>query len=160
VTWGTSDSSSDGQTYIRNKSVLIKDVNQSLQMTGKSGTSFVTALTINTAEASPLVVKVERSASSQAVLSKTFVSGEVVVKKDSDATMTTTYSNLKLNFADGSCSVSSGSAQIVIEDSAGSTLKTLTLEADSSGEGSLKDETGEEVEGFALDPCDSEDLKL
>ena len=160
VTWSASDSSSAGQTYIKNKSVVIKDVKQELSMTNKNGASFSTALSINTAQASPLVIKVERNTATNGVVSKTFVSGEVVAVKDSDATMTTTYSDLKLDFADNACSISSGSALIVIKDSAGAVLKTLTLGIDASGDSSLKDIAGEEVEGFTLDPCDSEDVKL
>lgn len=161
VTWSASDPSSDGSTFTRNKSVLIKNVSQTLTMTDKNGANVSTSLSINTPESSPLVVKVERNASSPyAVVSKTFVSGEVVTVKDSDATMTTTYNNLKLNYSDSSCSISSGSAQIVIKDSAGTVLKTLTLGIDASGDSSLEDSAGEEVEGFALDPCDSEDVKL
>jgi len=160
ITWSASDSSTDGLTYFRNKSVVIKDVKQTLTMTDRNGATVSTALSINTADASPLVVKVERNTSSQAVVSKTFVSGEVSTVKDSDATMTTTYSNLKVNLSDNSCSISSGSALIVIKDSAGAVLKTLTLGVDSSGDSILKDSSGEEVEGFALDPCDSEDVKL
>jgi hypothetical protein len=160
ISWSNTEPSSGSGTYFRNKSVVIKDVKQSLTMTDKSGTSFATALLINTAEAAPLVVKVERNSSSDAVVSKTFVSGQVVAVKDSDATMMTTYSNLKLNYSENSCSISSGTAQIVIKDSAGIVLKTLTLGVDASGDSSLQDSAGEEVEGFALDPCDSEDVKL
>lgn len=160
VTWGASDSSGDGQTYVRNKSVVIKNVKQSLSMTNKNGESMATALSISTAEGAPIVVKVERNSSTHSIVSKTFVSGQIVTQKDSDATMTTTYSNLKLNFADSSCSISSGSAQIVIKDSAGTVLKTLSLGVDSSGDSILTDDSGAEVEGFALDPCDSEDLRL
>jgi hypothetical protein len=140
--------------------VVIKDVKQTLSLTNKNGASFSTALSINTAQASPLIIKVERNTSTDAVVSKTFVSGEVIAVKDSDATMTTTYSNLKLDFADNACSISSGSALIVIKDSAGAVVKTLTLGVDSSGDSTLKDSSGEEVEGFALDSCDSEDVKL
>jgi hypothetical protein len=129
-------------------------------MTNKNGESKIADLTINTVDASPLVVKVERSTTGHSIVSKTFVSGQLVTQKDSDASMTTTYNNLKLNFADNSCSISSGTAQIVIKDTAGAVLKTLSLGVDSSGDSTLTDESGAEVEGFALDPCDSEDLKI
>jgi hypothetical protein len=160
VTWSATGASQSGASYFRNKSVVIKDVNQLLTMTNKNGDTISTSLNINTAEGQPLVVQVERNMTSNAVVSKTFISGEVVTKKDSDSTMTTTYSNLKLNFSDHSCAISSGSAVIVIKDAAGAVLKTLTLGVDSNGDSSLKDEVGEDVEGFALDPCDSEDVKL
>jgi hypothetical protein len=160
VTWGASDASGDGQTYVRNKSVVIKDVKQSLQMTNKNGESVATSLAHNTAQGAPIIVKVERNSSTHSVVSKTFVSGQIVTQKDSDASMTTTYNNLKLNFADNSCAISSGSAQIVIKDSSGTVLKTLSLGVDSSGDSALTDDSGNEVEGFALDPCDSEDQRL
>lgn len=160
VTWAATGASDSGTSYFRNKTVIIKDVNQSLTMTNKNGETLSTSLNINTAEGQPLVVQVERNMTSNAVVSKTFISGEVVTKKDSDSSMTTTYSNLKLNFSDNSCAISSGSAAIVIKDAAGAVLKTLTLGIDSNGDSSLKDEAGEDVEGFALDPCDSEDVKL
>lgn len=160
VTWASSDSSADGATYVRNKSVVITDVTKSLTMSNKRGESFSTALTINTSQDLPLLVKVERNSETDAVISKTIVSGEIVTKKDSDSIITTNYSNLKLNLSDNSCSISSGSAQIVIKDAAGGVLKIFTLSVDSSGDSSLKDSLGEDVEGFALDPCDSEDLKL
>lgn len=162
VTWSSNDPAGDGATYSRNKSVVIKDVVQSLTMTNKDGQSVSSSLSINTAENAPLVVKVERkNDSTNAVVNKTFVSGQVVVKKDSDATITTTYTNLKLNYADSSCSISDGTAQVVVTDSTGATLKTYTLGKSADGEdGSLKDSSGSEVDGFALDPCDSEDVKL
>mgnify|MGYP006295695973 CR=1 FL=1 len=71
-----------------------------------------------------------------------------------------TYSNLKVKYSDNSCSIVSGSAQVVVTDSTGSTLKTMTLGLNSDGDGSLSDATGSEIEGFSLDSCDSEDLKL
>jgi hypothetical protein len=161
VTWSSNDATGDSSTYARNKSVVIKDAVQSLTMTNKDGQSVSSILSINTAENAPLVVKVERNSTTNAVVNKTFVSGQVVVKKDSDATITTTYSNLKLNFSDNSCSISDGTAQIVVTDSKGATLKTYTLGKSADGEdGSLKDSSGSEVDGFALDSCDSEDLKL
>lgn len=162
VTWSSNDATSaDPLNYARNKSVVIKDVVQSLTMTNKDGQSVFSNLSINTAENAPLIVKVERNITTDAVVNKTFVSGQVVVKKDSDATITTTYSNLKLNFSDNSCSISDGTAQIVVTDSTGATLKTYTLGKSADGEdGSLKDSSGSEVDGFALDPCDSEDVKL
>lgn len=163
ITWAAS-SASEATNYIRTKTVVIKDVNQSLVLTDKNGASFSAALSINTLEGSPLVINVERKSPTDitpnAVVSKTFVSGAVETKKDSDAIMTTTYNNLKLKFEDRSCSIESGSAQIVIKDSVGTVLKTLTLGVD-SGESSLKDSSsGAEVEDFVLDPCDSEDTKL
>ncbi len=161
VTWSSNDSAGDGTTYSRNKSVVIKDVVQSMTMTNKDGQSVSSTLSINTSENAPLVVKVERNNTTNAVVNKTFVSGQVVAKKDSDATITTTYTNLKLSYADNSCSISDGTAQVVVTDSTGATLKTYTLGKSADGEdGSLKDSSGGEVDGFALDPCDSEDVKL
>lgn len=164
ITW-TANSGTETTDYIRSKTVVIKDVNQSMVLTDKNGASFSTGLSINTLEGSPLVIHVERKSPNDnitpnAVVSKTFVSGAVETRKDSDAIMTTTYNNLKLKFEDRSCSIESGSAQIVIKDSTGTVLKTLTLGRDSSGESTLEDSTGAEVEDFALDPCDSEDTKL
>lgn len=155
VTWSSNDTTSDtSTTYIRNKQVVIKDVKQDLTMTNKDGQNFSSSLTINTASDQPLVVKIERNKTGHAVVSKTIVSGQVIVKKDTDATITTTYSNLKLS---SECKPSSGSATIVFTDAAGAVLKTLTLSATSGGEGELKDSSGSEVEGFHLDDCDSED---
>ena len=155
VTWSSNDTTSDtSTTYIRNKQVVIKDVDQDVTMTNKDGASYASSLTINTTTDKPLVMKIERNKTGHAVVSKTIVSGEVVVQKDTDATITTTYSNLKLS---SECKPVSGSATIVFKDSAGTTLKTLTLDASSSGEGQLKDSSGSEVEGFHLDDCDSED---
>jgi hypothetical protein len=128
-------------------------------MTDKNGNTVATNLTINTPDTSPLLVKVERSNATNKVLSKTFISGQIVVNKDSDATITTTYSNLKLNFSDDSCSVTDGSAQVVISDSAGTIIKSLKLSKNSEGDSALFDESVNEVEGFVLDPCDSEDSK-
>lgn len=163
ITWAA-NSGTETTNYIRSKTVVIKDVNQSMVLTDKNGASFSTGLSINTLEGSPLVINVERKSPTDitpnAVVSKTFVSGAVETRKDSDAVMTTTYNNLKLKFEDRSCSIESGSAQIVIKDSTGAVLKTLTLGRDSSGESTLEDSTGAEVEDFALDPCDSEDTKL
>jgi hypothetical protein len=129
-------------------------------MTNKNGETFATELIINTTAASPLVVDVERNTNTHAVVSKTFVRGEVVVNKDSDSIITTNYNSLKLNFSDNTCSIASGSAEIVIKDTSSEILQMFTLSVDANGESSLKNSAGEEVEGFALDPCDSEDLKL
>jgi hypothetical protein len=126
-------------------------------MTDKNGNTVATNLTINTSEASPLLVRVERDTTTNKVLSKTFMSGQIVVNKDNDALITTTYSNLKVNFADDSCSITDGSATIVITDSAGTALKSLKLGQNSGADSALFDESGNEVEGFVLDPCDSED---
>jgi hypothetical protein len=160
VTWIANSSNESTPTYIRSKSVAIRDVKQSLSMTNKNGETFATELIINTPAASPLVVDVERNTNTHAVVSKTFASGEVIVNKDSDSTITTIYNNLKLNFSDNTCSISSGSAQIVIKDTSSEVLQIFTLSVDANGDSSLKNSTGEEVEGFALDPCDPEDLKL
>jgi hypothetical protein len=160
VTWIANNSDESTPTYSRSKSVAIKDVKQSLSMTNKNGETFATELIINTTAASPLVVDVERNTNTHAVVSKTFVRGEVVVNKDSDSIITTNYNSLKLNFSDNTCSIASGSAEIVIKDTSSEILQMFTLSVDANGESSLKNSAGEEVEGFALDPCDSEDLKL
>lgn len=157
----TANNTEESADYTRRKSVVIKDVNQAVVMTNKNGETFGSRLNINTAEGKPLVVDVLRDDGTNIVLEKTFVSGEVVAKKDSDATMTTTYNNLKLNFNEGVCSVKGGSAQIVVTDAAGAVLKSLTLAFDSAlNDATLKDANGEEVEDFGLDPCDPEDIKL
>jgi hypothetical protein len=161
VTWSSNDTTSDTTTtYVRNKSVIIKDTTYNLSMTNKDGGNTSSSVTMATADGAPLVVKVVRNKSSHAVESKTFVSGQLVAKKDSDATITTTYNNLKVKFSDSSCSIESGSANVVVTDAAGATLKTMTLGLNSDGDGSLEDSSGSEVEGFSLDPCDSEDVKL
>jgi hypothetical protein len=160
VKWSSGDSPSDGQTYVRAKSVTMKSVKKNLIMTNRMGVTFETELSMNTADTSPMVVQVERDSISHAIQSKTFVSGEVVLKKDSDAILTTTYNKLKLDFKDGSCSISDGSADITIKDAAGTTLKNWTLGVDSNGDTILKDDSGEEVEGFTVDPCDAENLRL
>ncbi len=160
ITWTSNDTSGGGtSSYARQKSVVIRNTTHNLTMTDKNGNTVATNLTINTPEAAPMLVRVERDTVTNKVLSKTFIDGQIVVKKDSDATMTTTYSNLKLNFADDSCSITDGSAQIVISDSAGTTLKSLTLKKNSDGDSTLVDDSGNEVDGFVLDPCDSEDSK-
>jgi hypothetical protein len=158
VSWSSNDATNDSSTtYVRNKSIVMTDVQRSMTMTNKSGTTFSTSLTVNTTTDKPVVVKVERSLSDHSVVSKTFVSGEVVVKKDLDATITTNYSNLKI---DSECKPVSGSATIVIRDSAGVELKTLTLGVDSSGDAALTEkESNSSVEGFNLDGCDAEDSK-
>ena len=158
VTWSSNDSATDtSAAYVRNKSVVIKDVKRSMTMTNKDGLTLSSSLTVNTTEGKPLIVKVERAIAGHAVLSKTFVSGEVVVKKDSDATVTTTYDNLKV---DSECKPVSGSAAIVITDTTGTVLKTLTLGVDSSGDASLTEKSsGSGVDGFVLDGCDAEDSK-
>jgi hypothetical protein len=161
ITWGANDTTQTGSTtYTRNKTVVIKDTTKSISMTNKNGKSLDASLAISTSADSPLVVKVERDNTTNAVASKTIVSGQVIVKKDSDATITTTYNNLMINFVDGSCSIQGGSAQVVVTDSAGTTLKAFTLGEGTDGDGSLKDDSGAEIEDFDLEECDAEDLKL
>ncbi len=158
IAWSSNDATSDTSTaYVRNKSIVITDVKRTMTMTNKDGLTLSSSLTMNTIADKPIVVKVERSATDHSIANKTFVSGEVVVKKDADATITTTYDNLKL---DSECKPVSGSATIVITDSTGAVLKTLTLGADSSGDAELKDkDSGSGIDGFALDGCDAEDSK-
>lgn len=162
ITWNASDSSSDGETYKRRKSVAIRDVKQTLSMTNKDGLTVASTLLINTTQAVPLEVEVERQKDTHTVVSKKFISGQTVVKKDDDGTITTTYNGLKVDFTQGSCAIASdsGSAQIVVTDSTGSVLKTLTLSYDSTNqESTLKDSNGNAIEDFDLDPCDPEDTK-
>lgn len=160
ITWTSNDTSGgSASSYARQKTVVIRNTTHNLTMTDKDRNTVATKLTINTSEAAPLLVRVERDTATNKVLSKTFMSGQIVVKKDDDATMTTTYNNLTLNFADESCSITDGLAQIVISDSAGTTLKSLRLGKNSDGDSALFDDSGNEVEGFVLDPCDSEDSK-
>jgi hypothetical protein len=160
VTWSSNDTAADSATtYVRNKSIVITDVKHALVMTDKDGVTVSSALVINTAADKPLVVKVERSKTDHTVSSKTIVSGTVVVTKDTDSTITTTYADFKLGSDE--CKPVSGSATIVITDSAGAVLKTMVLEAGTTSDGELKDkDSGVEVEGFALDDCDSEDKKI
>ena len=156
VTWNSNSAASDtSETYTRTKQIVIKDVEQDLTMTNKEGKTFSSSLSIDTAEDQPLVVTVERNKLDHSIVYKTIVSGKIITKKDADATITTTYASLKM---DSECKPVSGNATIVITDATGTTLKTLTLDADSSsGEGALKDSGGTQVEGFHLDDCDSED---
>lgn len=160
VSWSLNSSQLTAPTYVRSKSIIIKDVKQTLEMTTKQGFSVLTELTINTNENAPLVVEVERVADTHSVSTKKFVSGQLVVKKDSDATITLTYDNLIVDFAGNACSIKGGSAQILVNDSSGALLKTLILGAEPNSDGALREISGEEVEGFALDPCDSEDVRL
>ena len=158
ITWSSNDAASDtADTYIRNKSIAITDVTRSMTMTNKNGLTLSSSMIMNTAADKPVVVSVERNKTSHEIVSKTFVSGEVVVKKDADATITTDYSNFKL---DSECKPVSGSATIVITDSKGAVLKSLILGVDSSGDAELKDkDSGSGIDGFALDGCDAEDSK-
>ncbi len=160
VTWSSNDVAADNATtYVRNKSIVITDVTHSLVMTNKDGVTVSSSIAINTTVDKPLVVKVERSKTDNTVTGKTIVSGQVVAKKDSDATITTTYADFKLGTDE--CKPVSGTATIVIADSAGTVLKTLVLEAGTTSDGELKDkDSGVEVEGFSLDNCDTEDKKI
>ena len=160
TTWSSNDTAVDtATTYVRNKSIVITDVKHALVMTDKDGAEVSSALTIKTAAGKPLVVKVERSRTDNSVTSKTIVSGQVVVTKDTDSTITTTYADFKLGSDE--CKPVSGSATIVFTDSAGTVLKTLVLEAGTTSDGELKDkDSGVEVAGFVLDDCDSEDKKI
>ncbi|MEY4630518.1 MAG: hypothetical protein RIQ81_638, partial [Pseudomonadota bacterium] len=77
-----------------------------------------------------------------------------------DGTIETTYSNLKTTIASNECSLASGSASIVFKDATGATVKTYTLSVDAEGEPQLVDSENQPVEGFSLEGCDPEDLKL
>jgi hypothetical protein len=160
VTWSSNDATSDSSTsYFRNKSIVITDVKHDLTMTNKEGVTYSSSLTINTAANKPLVVKVERSKTDHSISSKTIVSGQIISKKDSDSTITTTYDAFKVGSDE--CKPVSGTATIVITDASGAVLKTLVLGAGTTGDGELKDkDSGTEIEGFALDDCDSEDKKI
>ncbi len=137
-----------------------------MSFSNASGVKKDIKLKIATKEGSPLVVTVERSVNGNAVRNRTLVSGTIIAQKDgseattSDGSIETTYHNLKVAISDGECTPSSGTASIAFKDASGTAIKTYELSIDSSGEAQLKDSAGVEVEGFELDGCDPEDMKV
>ena len=129
-------------------------------MSDDKGTKRRIGVSMSTARDVPLVILVERDHTTQAVVSKTIVSGYINSQIDSEVKLTTAYQNLKVNFADGQCSIDSGSAKIVLYNDKDYEVKTLILESRKNGEATLEDSRGVEIEGFSLDPCDLEDWSL
>lgn len=161
VTWESNDTSNDtSKTYIRHNSVEIKNSQYQVAMIDDKGTKRRIGVSMSTAPELPLVILVERDHTTQAVVSKTIVSGYINSQIDSEVKLTTAYQNLKVNFADGQCSIASGSAKIVLYNDKDYEVKTLILEPRNNGEAALLDSRGVEVEGFSLDPCDLEDWSL
>ena len=167
--WGTSSTSADtADSYFRTHTATMESTRE-MTISNDSGVKKDIQLKVATKEGSPLIVTVERSVSGNSVLSRTLVSGTVIAQKDveigsaadsGDGSIETTYNNLKVTVTDGECEASSGSASIVFKDAAGITLKTYELSVDSSGDPQLKDSAGVQVEGFELDGCDPEDMKI
>lgn len=167
--WGTSSTSTDtADSYFRTHTATMESTRE-MTISNVSGVKKEIQLKVATKEGAPLIVSVERSVSGNAVLSRTIVSGTLVTQKDvekgsgsdsGDGSIETTYQNLKVDITDGECEASSGSASIAFKDSADTTIKAYELSIDSSGEPQLKDSAGVQVEGFELDGCDPEDMKI
>ena len=167
ITWGTSSTASDtASIYYRTHTAAWKATRE-MSVSNENGVKKELKLTIATKSDAPLVVNLERLIADNSVTSKTLVSGTVIAQKDaseaeaSDGSIETTYTNLKVAVSAGECAVASGSATIVFKDGSGTTLKTFELSVDSSGDPQLKNTaTGTAVDGFDLDGCDPEDMKL
>lgn len=167
--WGTSSTAADtGDSYFRTHTATMESTRE-MTISNDNGVKKEIQLKVVTKEGAPLVVSVERSVSGNSVLSRTIVSGTLITQKDveegsaedsGDGSIETTYQNLKVAISDGECEASSGTASIAFKDSAGTTIKAYELSIDSSGEPQLKDSAGVQVEGFELDGCDPEDMKI
>ena len=161
LTWASNDTSNDtSKTYSRHNSIEIKNSQYQVAMSDDKGTKRRIGVSMSTAPELPLVILVERDRTTQEVVSKTIVSGYINSQIDSEVKLTTAYQNLKVNFADGQCSIDSGSAKIVLYNDKGYEVKTLILESRNNGQATLQDSRGVEIEGFSLDPCDLEDWSL
>jgi len=163
ITWASNDSSHDTKkTYVRNSFIEAKESKYQLSMNDKNGDKKIMDISISIPSDTPFVIRTERDRKSNIVVSKTIVSGQLNSKVETGGKMTLTYKNLKLNFTDRSCSIGSGTATVVISDDSSADVKTLTLSSKPSGGdgggGSLRDSSGKEIDGFSLDPCESEDL--
>lgn len=160
VTWLAPETAETSTSYFRMKSV-VSQVSRASSVTNKDGETKDMSLMMNVGADSPLRIEVERAKTGDAVLSKRFASGKTVSTKDSsEGTIETTFSNLKINIVSGVCTPVSGGATIVFKDSAGTAIKTYTMTAAGADNVSLRDSSGVEVEDFALDSCDVEDLKM
>jgi hypothetical protein len=164
VTWSSNDSSEDTKkTYVRTSAIETKESQCYLNMLGENDVDRSLDVFISMPGGAPLEIKTERDRKTNTVVSKTIVSGQLNSKIDRGAKMTITYKNLKVNFADRSCSIISGTANIVLYDENRVEVKTLTLGSKTLGSkskdgGSLKDSSGKDLNGFSLDRCDLEDL--
>lgn len=162
ITWLASSQADDTATsYFRTHSVT-SEVKREMEIKNANGEKKELKIEINSKEDDPLVIKTERLKSNHSIASRTFVSGTMIARKeDADGTIETTYSNLKTTIASNECSLASGSASIVFKDAEGTTVKTYTLSIDSEGEPQLVDsDDNQPVDGFSLEGCDPEDLKL
>jgi len=159
VTWSSNDSSEDTKkTYVRTSAIETKESQCYLSMLGENDVDRGMDVSISMPGGTPVVIKTERDRKTNMVVSKTIVSGQVNSTIDRRGKMTITYKNLKVNFADRSCSIGSGTASIVVYDEKRAEVKTLTLGSKSKGGRSLKDSSGKDLDGFSLDRCDLEDL--
>ena len=185
ITWGTSSTAADTPTAFFRTHTATWDATREMSLTSEKGVKNDVKLKLATKVGDPLIVTVERLVAGDAVVSRTLVSGTVIAQKDVEATsatgsndgssdgssdgsndgsndgsIETSYHNLKVAISDGECKASSGTASITFKDASGTTIKTYELSIDSSGDPQLKDSAGVEVEGFDLDGCDPEDMKL
>ncbi|MCX6119027.1 MAG: hypothetical protein NT027_15940 [Proteobacteria bacterium] len=160
VTWSSNTSTSDTATYYyRNKSVK-SSAKRTLSVKDKNGASTTLSLQIDTKSDAPLSIQVERKVSDNTVVSRTIQSGTMITT-NTDGSIEAAFKDLKVSVTSGVCSVASGSATFTFKDVGGTTLKTYTLSVDTStSEPILKDDAGTEVEDFAIDACDAEDLKI
>jgi hypothetical protein len=165
ITWGATSTASDTATSYFRTHTASWEAEREMGIKNEAGVKKELKLSIATKEDAPVVVKVERLVADNTVASKTFVSGSVVATKKSadgtaEGTIETSYDNLKVALSDHECALESGSATIAFKDATGVALKTYELSVDTDGEPQLKNGDGKAVEGFDLDGCDPEDLKL
>lgn len=165
ITWAATSTASDTATSYFRTHTASWEAEREMSIKDEAGVKKELKLSIATKEDAPVVVKVERLVADNTVASKTFVSGSVMATKKSadgtaEGTIETSYDNLKVALSDHECALESGSATIAFKDATGVALKTYELSVDTDGEPQLKDGDGKTVEGFDLDGCDPEDLKL
>lgn len=157
--WDSNDSAGDTKkTYVRRNVIQSKESEYVFSMYDNNNEKHILDVVISLLGDTPIVVKVERDRKTNTVVSKTIVSGQVNSKVQTYGKIITTYKDLKINFADRSCSILSGAATVDLYDSKGGKIKTLTLGPKSSGGGSLKDSSGKDIGVFTLDLCEGEDL--
>ena len=157
--WDSNDSSGDTKkTYLRRNVVQSKESEYVFSMYDNNNDHHILDVVISLQDDAPIVVKVERERKTNTIVSKTIVSGQLNSNVKTYGKIITTYKNLKVNFADRSCSILSGTATVDLYDSKGDKIRTLTLGPKSSGGGSLKDPSGKDIGVFTLDLCEGEDL--
>jgi hypothetical protein len=157
VTWVQADKADDTTSTYRKKSITT-NVERTLKLKNKAGEEKSFIQTVTTKTGAPMVVSVVRSATDLSLTSKTIESGTVTAKNKDESWVETSYTAVKVSFADGKCTFDSGTMNTkFFEKGATTAAKSVTV-AFEDGAGTATDDATKETREFEAPICDPEDI--